>query len=147
MDLSHPGPIGPIWSRVSHRAQCSGHYSSYFILMTLLATFNPPFVCLQTIVSCITLLDLKMTPVSCKMIYLLYLNGQKLGRWGLILRSATHYLSLINVSTSSPVYYLGTHLLSTVSSHTYLGITVSSNHKWHEHISNICLKATRAQLC
>ena len=34
-------------------------------------------------------------------------------------------------------------MLSTVSSHTYLGITVSSDLKWHEHISNICLKATR----
>jgi len=34
-------------------------------------------------------------------------------------------------------------VLSTVSSHTYLGITVSSDLKWHEHISNICLKATR----
>jgi len=29
------------------------------------------------------------------------------------------------------------------SSHTYLGITMSSDLKWHEHISNICLKATR----
>jgi len=28
-------------------------------------------------------------------------------------------------------------------SHTYLGITVSSDLKWHEHISNICFKATR----
>ena len=44
---------------------------------------------------------------------------------------------------SSPVYYLGTDMLSNVSSHTYLGITVSSDLKWHEHISNICLKATR----
>jgi len=35
------------------------------------------------------------------------------------------------------------NVLSTVSSHTYLGITVSSDLKWHEHISNICLKATR----
>jgi len=86
MDLSH---LGPMWSRVSRRAQCSGHYFSYFILMTLLATFNPTFVCLQTIVSCVVLLHLKMTPVSCKMIYLLYFNGQKLSRWGLILRSAT----------------------------------------------------------
>jgi len=34
-------------------------------------------------------------------------------------------------------------VLSTVSSHTYLGITVSSDLKWHKHISNICLKATR----
>ena len=41
---------------------------------------------------------------------------------------------------SSPVYYIGTDVLSTVSSHTYLGIT---DLKWHEHISNICLKATR----
>ena len=122
-----------------------GHYFSYFILMTLLATFNPTFVCLQTIVSCIVLLDLNMTPVSCKMIYLLYLNGQKLGRWGLILRSATYCLSLVNVIKSSPVYYLGTDFLSTVSSHTYLGITVSSDLKWHEHISNICLKATRSR--
>jgi len=44
---------------------------------------------------------------------------------------------------SSPVYYLGTDVLSTVSSHTYLGITVSSDLKWHEHISNICLYETR----
>jgi len=58
-------------------------------ITTLLGTFNPIFICLQTIVSCSILLDLNMTPVSCKMIYLLNLNGQKLGRWGLILRSAT----------------------------------------------------------
>ena len=77
-----------------------------------------------------------------KMIYLLYLNGQKCGRWGLILRSTTYYLSRQR-NKSSPVYYFGTDFLSTVSSHTYLGITVSSDLKWHEHISNICLKATR----
>ena len=79
--------------------QCSGHYFSYFILITLLATFSPIFVCLQTIASCTVLLDLRMTPVSCKMIYLLYLDGQKLGRWGLILSSATYCLSLINVTS------------------------------------------------
>jgi len=44
------------------------------------ATFNPIFVSLQTTASCTVLLDLRMTPVSCKMIYLLYLDGQKLGR-------------------------------------------------------------------
>ena len=83
----------------------SGHsartinYFSYFILTTLLATFNPTFVCLQMTGSCIVLLHLKMTPVSCKMIYLLYLNGQKLGRWGLFLRSATYCPSLINVTS------------------------------------------------
>jgi len=55
-----------------------------------------------------------------------------------------HILSISHqCNKSSPVYYLGTDLLSTVSSHTYLGITVSSDLKWHEHISNICLKATR----
>jgi len=56
-----------------------------------------------------------------------------------------HILSICRQrNKSSPVYYLGTDLLSTVSSHTYLGITVSSDLKWHEHISNICLKATRS---
>jgi len=45
------------------------------------------------------LLDLRMIPVSCKMIYLLYLDGQKLGRWSLILISATYCLSLINVTS------------------------------------------------
>jgi len=43
----------------------------------------------------------------------------------------------------SPVYNLRTDLLSTANSHTYLGITVSSDLKGHEHISNICYKATR----
>ena len=34
-------------------------------------------------------------------------------------------------------------MLSTVGPHTYLGITVSSDLKWHKHISDICLfKAT-----
>ena len=56
-----------------------------------------------------------------------------------------HILSISRQrNKSSPVYYLGTDVLSTVSCHTYLGITVSSDLKWHEHISNICLKATRA---
>jgi len=55
-----------------------------------------------------------------------------------------HILSISRQrNKSSPVYYLGTNVLSTVSSHTYLGITVSSDLKWHKHISNICLKATR----
>ena len=57
-----------------------------------------------------------------------------------------HILSISrqrNSNKSSPVYYLGTDVLSTVSSHTYLGITVSSDLKWHEHISNICLYETR----
>ena len=43
----------------------------------------------------------------------------------------------------SPVYNLRTDLLSTANSHNYLGITVSSDLKGHEHISNICYKATR----
>jgi len=34
-------------------------------------------------------------------------------------------------------------VVGTVSSHIYLGITVSSDLKWHEHISSICLKTTR----
>ena len=44
-----------------------------------------------------------------------------------------HILSISRQrNKSSPIYYLGTDLLSTVSSHTYLGITVSSDLKWHE---------------
>ena len=55
-----------------------------------------------------------------------------------------HILSISrHRNKSSPVYYLETDVLSTVISHTYLGITVSTNLKWHEHISNICRKATR----
>ena len=55
-----------------------------------------------------------------------------------------HILSISRQrNKSSPVYYLGTDVLSTVNSHTYLGITESSDLKWHEHISNICLKSTR----
>jgi len=54
-----------------------------------------------------------------------------------------HILSITRQRNKfSSVYYLGTDVLSTVSSHTYLDI-VSSDLKWHEHISNICLKATR----
>ena len=49
-----------------------------------------------------------------------------------------HILSISRqCNKSSPVYYLGTDVLSNASSHTYLGITVSSDLKWHEHISNI----------
>ena len=55
-----------------------------------------------------------------------------------------HILSISRQrNKSSPVYYLGTNLLSTVSSHAYLGITVLSDLKWYNDISNICLKATR----
>jgi len=54
-----------------------------------------------------------------------------------------HILSISRQRNKSSVYYLGTDVLSTVTSHTNLGITVSSDLKWHEHISNICLKATR----
>jgi len=54
-----------------------------------------------------------------------------------------HILFISRQRNKSSVYYHGTDLLSTVSSHTYLGTTVSSDLKWHEHISNICLQATR----
>jgi len=112
--------------------------------MTSLATFNPTFVCLQTIVSCIVLLDLTMTP-SCKMIYTVSSLLRWAATWQMRLNSKkSHILSISRQrNQSSPVYYLGTDVLSTVSFHTYLGITVSSDLKWHEHISNICLKATR----
>jgi len=63
----------------------------------------------------------------------------------LILRSATYYLSLVNAISLLLFTTLEQTCLVkfTVSSHTYLAITVSSDLKWHEHISNICLKATR----
>ena len=117
MDLTH---LGPMWSLVSRRAQCSGHYFSYFILMTSLATFNPTFVCLQTIVSCIVLLDLTMTP-SCKMIYTVSSLLRWAATWQMRLNSKkSHILSISRQrNQSSPVYYLGTDVLSTVSSDTY----------------------------
>ena len=96
--------------------------------MTLFAIFNPRFVCLQTIVSCIVRLDLKMTFVSCKMISFLLKWAET---WQMRFNSEKcHILSISRQrNKSSPVYYLGTDLLNTVSSHTYLGITVSSDLK------------------
>ena len=104
--------------------------------MTLLATFNPTFVCLQTIVLCTVLLDLKMTPTC-----MLQNDISSRLRWAETrqMRFNSKKCLILSISRqrnkSSPVYYLGTDLLSTVSSHTYLGITVSSDLKWHEHIS------------
>jgi len=85
-----------------------------------------------------------MTP-SCKMIYTVSSLLRWAATWQMRLNSKkSHILSISRQrNQSSPVYYLGTDVLSTVSFHTYLGITVSSDLKWHEHISNICLKATR----
>jgi len=142
MDLSH---LGPMWSLVSRRAQCSGHYFSYFISMTLLTTFNPIFVCLQTIASCTGYRTIRSQDDSCK----LQNDISSLLRWAETWQmkfnsNKCHILFISHQrNKSSPVYYLGTDVLSTVSSHTYLGITVSPDLKWREHISNVCLKATR----
>jgi len=36
-----------------------------------------------------------------------------------------------------------TLLLNVVNSHSYLGVTVTSNLRWHEHVNNISVKATK----
>ena len=40
-------------------------------------------------------------------------------------------------------YQLGQEALSVVDSYPYLGVTISSDLRWHEHINNISAKATR----
>ena len=40
-------------------------------------------------------------------------------------------------------YSLGNTLLNVVNSHSYLGVTVSSDLCWHEHVNNISAKATK----
>jgi len=69
-----------------------------------------------------------MTPVGCKMISSLLKWAET---WQMRFNSKKcHILSISRQrNKSSPVYYLGTDLLNTVSSHTYLGITVSSDLK------------------
>jgi len=38
-------------------------------------------------------------------------------------------------------YTLGNTLLNVVNSHSYLGVTVCSNLRWHEHVNNVSAKA------
>jgi len=40
-------------------------------------------------------------------------------------------------------YTLGNTLWNVVNSHSYLGVTVSSDLRWHEHVNNISAKATK----
>jgi len=46
---------------------------------------------------------------------------------------------------SKPVnsYHLGANMLAPVDSYPYLGVTISSDLKWHNHISHITAKASR----
>jgi len=55
------------------------------------------------------------------------------------------HISTISGQRSKPTrtYYLWTDPTSSVNSHRYLGVTVYSGLKWHEHISNVSIKATR----
>jgi len=43
-------------------------------------------------------------------------------------------------------YTLGNTLLNVVNSHSYLGVTVSSYLRWHEHVNSVSAKATKTQL-
>jgi len=40
-------------------------------------------------------------------------------------------------------YTLGNTLLNVVNSYSYLGVTVSSDLRWHEHVNNVSAKATK----
>ncbi len=40
-------------------------------------------------------------------------------------------------------YRLGQDNLTVVSSYPYLGVTISSDLRWHLHVNNVCSKATR----
>src|SRR5664279_497537 len=55
-----------------------------------------------------------------------------------------HILSITRQkSRPTTAYTLGAETLSRVDSYPYLGVTVSSDLRWHNHISNISTKATR----
>ena len=55
-----------------------------------------------------------------------------------------HILSITRQrSKSATTYTLGTEVLSQVDSYPYLGVTVSSDLRWHNHVSCISTKATR----
>ena len=55
-----------------------------------------------------------------------------------------HILSITRQrSRPTTTYTLGAEILSPVDSYPYLGVTVSSDLRWHNHISNISTKATR----
>src|SRR5664279_3860596 len=55
-----------------------------------------------------------------------------------------HILSITRQkSRPTTTYTLGVETLSRVDSYPYLGVTVSSDLRWHNHISNISTKATR----
>ena len=40
-------------------------------------------------------------------------------------------------------YTLGNTLLNVANSHSYLGVTVSSDLRWHEHVNSVSAKATK----
>ena len=54
-------------------------------------------------------------------------------------------LSIYRKRTPPPAlnYTLGNTLLSVVNSHSYLGVTVSSDLRWHEHVNNVSAQATK----
>jgi len=53
-------------------------------------------------------------------------------------------LSIHRKRTPPTIYYtFGNTLLNVVNSHSYLGVTVTSDLRWHEHVNNIPVKATK----
>ncbi len=54
------------------------------------------------------------------------------------------HVLIISRKRQSPFldYRLGNETLTVVDSYPYLGVTVSSDLRWHRHIDNICIRAT-----
>ena len=65
--------------------------------------------------------------------------------WQMQFNSKKCHILAITKQKSKPttVYTLGTDTLSRVDSYPYLGVTISSDLRWHNNISCISIKATR----
>ena len=65
--------------------------------------------------------------------------------WQMSFNSKKCHILSISRKRNKPVldYRLGQDNLAVVSSYPYLGVTVSSDLRWHLHINGVCSKATR----
>jgi len=112
--------------------------------MTSRTIFLPRFVCLQTTAS--------STGKSGRPVIVHHVLQQDITRlynwsltWQMVFNTKKCHILSISRKRDRPTitYTLGTDKLSVVESCPYLGVTVSSDLRWHHHINTISNKATR----
>ena len=103
------------------------------------------FACSRTIVSCIGTFIHCNTVSFCRKILTVLGSGRPIGKWSSMLPNVTLFRVTRQCSHKQIIhdYTLHQQTLENVQSAKYLGITITENMDWGQHISDISSKATK----